>query len=120
MTGEETEDLLRAKAEMLIADQGVADRCRFLKGTGDRIPLEDGAVDFHYARLLFQHLPHPLEVLGEMCRITRRGGIAVVLDDDRSNIVHPAPAELSPLKELIRMPTTFAIHNIFSTAIQCS
>lgn len=97
--GVEPEDLLRAKAEMLIAGQGFADRCRFLKGTGGRIPLEDGAVDFSYARLLFQHLPNPLEVLGEMRRVTRRDGIVVVLDvDDRTNIVHPAPAELLSLE----------------------
>lgn len=100
--GVEPEDLLRNKAETLIAGQGLAERCRFLKGTGDRIPLADGTVDFSYARLLFQHLPNPLAVLGEMRRVTRRGGIVVVLDvDDRTNIVHPAPAELESLEKRI-------------------
>lgn len=100
--GVEPEDLLRKKAETLVADQGFAERCRFLKGTGDRIPLDDGMVDFSYARLLFQHLPNPLEVLGEMRRVTRQGGIVVVLDvDDRTNIVHPAPAGLEDLENRI-------------------
>jgi CRP-like cAMP-binding protein len=100
--GVEPEDLLRKKAEALIADQSFAERCQFLKGTGDRIPLDDGTVDFSYARLLFQHLPNPLEVLGEMRRVTRRGGIVVVLDvDDRTNVVHPAPAGLEDLENRI-------------------
>ncbi|OHE78086.1 MAG: hypothetical protein A2107_05085 [Verrucomicrobia bacterium GWF2_62_7] len=100
--GVEPEDLLREKAEALIAGQGLAERCRFLKGTGDRIPLDDGTVDFSYARLLFQHLPNPLAVLGEMRRVTRRGGIVVILDvDDRTNIVHPPPPELASLEERI-------------------
>jgi SAM-dependent methyltransferase len=100
--GVEPEDLLRKKAEALITDQGFAERCHFLKGTGDRIPLDDGTVDFSYARLLFQHLPNPLEVLGEMRRVTRQGGIVVVLDvDDRTNIVHPAPAGLEDLENRI-------------------
>jgi ubiquinone/menaquinone biosynthesis C-methylase UbiE/CRP-like cAMP-binding protein/GNAT superfamily N-acetyltransferase len=100
--GVEPEDLLRVKAETLVASQGFAERCRFLKGTGDRIPLEDGIADFSYARLLFQHLPNPLRVLGEMRRVTRRGGVVVVLDvDDRTNIMHPAPEGLENLERRI-------------------
>jgi len=102
--GVEPEDLLRKKAETLVASQGLEDRCRFLKGTGDRISLEDGAVDFSYARLLFQHLPNPLEVLGEMRRVTRQGGVVAVLDvDDRTNIIHPAPEGLEDLEKRIAL-----------------
>ena len=94
--GVEPEDLLRDKASALVESQGLAGRCHFLKGTGDKIPLEDDTVDFSYARLLFQHLPNPLEVIGEMRRVTRKGGIVVVLDvDDRTNIVHPAPKDMA-------------------------
>jgi ubiquinone/menaquinone biosynthesis C-methylase UbiE/CRP-like cAMP-binding protein/GNAT superfamily N-acetyltransferase len=90
--GIEPEDLLRSKAQTLVENQGLAGRCRFLKGSGSRIPMADGTADFSYARLLFQHLPNPLEVLAEMRRVTRPGGIVVVLDvDDRTNIVHPEP-----------------------------
>lgn len=94
--GVEPEKHLRAKAKTLVERQGVGDRCRFIEGTGSRIPLADGTADFSYARLLFQHLPNPLDVLGEMRRVTRKGGIIVVLDvDDRSNIVFPAPADMA-------------------------
>ena len=100
--GVEPEDQLRVKAETLVTSQGFAERCRFLKGAGDRIPLDSGVVDFSYARLLFQHLPNPLEVLGEMRRVTRQGGLVVVLDvDDRTNIVYPAPAGLEDLEKRI-------------------
>jgi SAM-dependent methyltransferase len=102
VVGIEPEDLLREKAETLIAGQGLSERCRFLKGTGERIPLADGTVEFSYARLLFQHLPNPLAVLAEMRRVTRPGGIVVVMDvDDRTNIVHPAPVELDALEHRI-------------------
>jgi ubiquinone/menaquinone biosynthesis C-methylase UbiE/CRP-like cAMP-binding protein/GNAT superfamily N-acetyltransferase len=100
--GVEPEDLLRAKAEKLVASQGLAGRCRFLKGTGDRIPLDDNMVDFSYARLLFQHLPNPLEVLSEIKRVTRQGGGVVILDvDDRTNIFHPAPEGMEDLEKRI-------------------
>jgi ubiquinone/menaquinone biosynthesis C-methylase UbiE/GNAT superfamily N-acetyltransferase len=100
--GVEPEDLLRSEAETLIENQGFGGRCRFLKGTGSQIPLADGYVDFAYARLLFQHLPRPLEVLAEMRRVTRSGGIIVVLDvDDRTNIVHPAPEGLEEIEARI-------------------
>ncbi len=102
--GIEPNDALREKADMLVAIQGsvIAGRCRFLKGTGDHIPLENDTVEFSYARLLFQHLPNPIEVLNEMKRVTCPEGIVVILDvDDRTNIVHPAPEGLTELEKRI-------------------
>jgi ubiquinone/menaquinone biosynthesis C-methylase UbiE/GNAT superfamily N-acetyltransferase len=100
--GLEPEDILRSKAQLLIESQGFADRCRFLKGSGHQIPLDSDVSDFSYARLLFQHLSNPLEVLGEMQRVTKPGGIVAILDvDDRTNIVHPAPEGLNDLEKRI-------------------
>ncbi len=100
--GVEPEDTLRAKAETLVGSQGFGERCRFLKGTGEQIPLDNGIVDFSYARLLFQHLPNPLAVLAEMRRVTRQGGIVVVLDvDDRTTMVHPPPEGLEYMEKRI-------------------
>lgn len=100
--GVEPGDLLRKSAKKLIAGQGFSKHCRFLKGTGDRIPLGDGEVDFSYARFLFQHLPNPREVLGEMRRVTGRGGKVVILDvDDRTNNIYPAPEGLDDLEKRI-------------------
>ena len=100
--GVEPEDLLRIKAETLIESQGFTQRCHFVKGTGNEIPLEDDSVDFCYARLVFQHLPNPMEVLLEMQRVTRPGGLITIMDvDDRSNIIHPAPDGLEELEKRI-------------------
>jgi ubiquinone/menaquinone biosynthesis C-methylase UbiE/GNAT superfamily N-acetyltransferase len=90
--GVEPEDMLRHQAETLAETQGLGGRCLFLKGVGHQIPLADNYVDFAYARLLFQHLPIPLDVLEEMKRVVNQGGTIVILDvDDRTNIIHPAP-----------------------------
>lgn len=100
--GVEPEDRLRQQAEKLIADQLRQDHCRFVKGSGDRIPLGNQTVDFSYARLLFQHLSKPIEVLQEMRRVTRSGGVIVVFDvDDKTNIIHPEPAGLAELEQRI-------------------
>ena len=100
--GVEPEDLLRARAEKLIESQGLTQRCQFIKGTGDEIPVDDDSVDFCYARLVFQHLPNPMEVLAEMQRVTRPGGLITIMDvDDRSNIIHPSPDGLEELERHI-------------------
>lgn len=102
VVGVEPDDSLRENAHTLASAQGVGQRCRFIKGTGNHIPLDKGTVDFSYARLLFQHLPHPVEVLSEMKRVTRQNGMVAVLDvDDRSNIIHPAPTGLEELEKRI-------------------
>jgi CRP-like cAMP-binding protein/GNAT superfamily N-acetyltransferase len=100
--GVEPEDILRSKAQLLVESQGFTGRCRFLKGLGHQIPLDSDVADFTYARLLFQHLSNPIEVLGEMRRVTKPGGIVAILDvDDRTNIVHPAPDGLDDLEKRI-------------------
>jgi ubiquinone/menaquinone biosynthesis C-methylase UbiE/CRP-like cAMP-binding protein/GNAT superfamily N-acetyltransferase len=107
--GVEPQDTLRAKAETLVASQGFGQRCSFLKGTGEKIPLDNGMVDFSYARLLFQHLPNPLTVLSEMRRVTRQGGVVVVLDvDDRTTMVHPPPEGLEYIEKRIALAQSTA------------
>jgi ubiquinone/menaquinone biosynthesis C-methylase UbiE/CRP-like cAMP-binding protein/GNAT superfamily N-acetyltransferase len=107
--GVEPEERLRTQAQSLVESQGVAARCRFLEGTGSRTQMADDTADFSYARLLFQHLPNPLEVLGEMRRVTRPGGTIVVLDvDDRTNIVYPPPAEMATIETRIAAAQTAA------------
>lgn len=89
--GVEPEAKLRSRAVELTREQASAGRrCRFLEGTAQAIPLDDGSVDFAYARLLFQHIPDPLVCLREMRRVTRPGGIVCILDvDDGTIFIHP-------------------------------
>jgi len=91
--GVEPDQELRSSA-LSMAQQQNLDRCVFLEGTAQKIPLPDQGMDFSYARLLFQHIPDPMDCLGEMKRVTRPGGIVCVLDvDDGTIFIHPESLE---------------------------
>lgn len=90
--GVEPDKLLRDRAREHARHHGVAERCTFVEGRGEDIPLEDGQVDYCTARFVFQHLSNPSEVLKELQRVTRPGGKVIILDvDDKGVIVHPEP-----------------------------
>ncbi|MCP4119390.1 MAG: GNAT family N-acetyltransferase [Desulfobacteraceae bacterium] len=87
--GIEPDKNLRTRSEAMKAEKNL-NHCVFLEGTAREIPLEDDAVDFSYARLLFQHIPDPMAALKEMHRVTRKNGIACILDvDDDTIFLHP-------------------------------
>lgn len=46
-----------------------------LRGDAERLPIEDGAVDYGFSHALTKHLPVPVqyEVLRELARVSRRG-----------------------------------------------
>ncbi len=91
--GVEPEGELRSSA-LSLARKHNLDRCIFLEGTAQVIPLPDQVIDFSYARLLFQHIPDPMDSLKEMKRVTRPGGIVCVLDvDDGTIFIHPSVLE---------------------------
>ncbi|MFH1531275.1 MAG: GNAT family N-acetyltransferase [Pseudomonadota bacterium] len=93
--GIEPDPFLRRRAEELAAHQGLGERCRFIEGRGESLPLEDNSVDYCYARFVFQHLPDPRAVMKELARVTRPGGAVVIMDvDDAGVVVHPEPEGL--------------------------
>ena len=99
--GVEPEEQLRCKARTY-ARQSCAGNCCFLEGTAQNIPLPDAAMDFSYARLLFQHIPDPMTCLGEMKRVTRPGGIVCVLDvDDGTIFIHPHFPEWKDIEQRV-------------------
>jgi CRP-like cAMP-binding protein/SAM-dependent methyltransferase len=103
VVGVEPEPALRQTALALAERQGVVERCRFVEGTAQRIPLDDDSVDFSYARLLFQHLDDPAAALAELRRVTRPGGIVCVMDaDDGSILIHPPVPRWGELEQAIR------------------
>lgn len=88
--GVEPDDTLREQADRFAEREGVSERCLFIEGTGEKMPLDGETVDFAYARFLFQHIPTRVETLREMSRVTRPGGVVAVLDvDDGSIILEP-------------------------------
>ncbi len=98
--GIEPDPFLRQRAEELAAHQGLGDRCSFVEGRGESLPLDDESVDFCYARFVFQHLPNPDAVLKELARVTRPGGAVVIVDvDDAGVVVYPEPEGLEDFQD---------------------
>ena len=56
----------------------------FLQGDVYSPPLQDEQFDFIYARLLFQHLEHPLRALETIRKLLKPNGVLCVLDIDDS------------------------------------
>lgn len=92
VVGVEPEAALRTRAAENARAAGMEDRCTFLEGTGQSLPLPDASVDFAYARFVFQHVPDVVSILKEMARVVRPGGLVVALDvDDGAVVLHPEP-----------------------------
>jgi ubiquinone/menaquinone biosynthesis C-methylase UbiE len=58
------------------------DRIEFLNADVRELPMGADSVDFAWSRFVFEYLPDPTAVLGEMIRVTRPGGIVAVADLD--------------------------------------
>lgn len=98
--GVEPDDELRQRAVERAREAGLEDRCTFVAGTAEALPLADQSVDACYARFLFQHLSSPADVLSEIRRVLRPGGQLVIADvDDEAVVIHPSPDGLKDLQQ---------------------
>jgi SAM-dependent methyltransferase len=96
VTGVDVDGALLAPARERAVQGGLP--IEYVLASGVAIPLDDDSCDFAYARFLFQHLDRPLEVLAEMRRVVRPGGIVMVMDsDDAGLLVHPEPPGFAAL-----------------------
>lgn len=75
--GEGSAALTRAELER----QGL-EGARVLVGDAHRMPFEDDAFDVVHAHQVLQHVHAPVQVLAEMRRVTRPGGLVAVRDSD--------------------------------------
>lgn len=64
---------------------------RFVQGDAHHLPLRDGAFDVVYARYVLEHVHDPLQVLQEMARVCRSGGVVAVLENDISLVRFDPP-----------------------------
>ena len=55
---------------------------RFLASEGHQMPWREPIFDFTWSRFLFEYLSEPKDVLSEMIRVTKPGGIVAVADLD--------------------------------------
>ena len=89
-------DLL-AQARATATQQGL-EHIETIQAWAHDIDLPDNSIDFCYGRFLLQHVPDPGAIASEMRRITRPGGMIMLLDtDDGALIVHPKPEGLDTL-----------------------
>ena len=68
----------RSKVESQRFPAGV--RVELKRGDAERIPLADGEVDAALAHMVLQYVASPGDVIGEMARVVRPGGIVIAVD----------------------------------------
>ncbi len=91
-TGNAAEHLARFVKEVVCVDQSrpmleAAEKrlsgyrnVRFVEASAEDLPLDDRSVDVATSFLLLHHIGEPERVLSEMARITRPGGVVLVVD----------------------------------------
>ncbi len=77
------------------------------------LPFESGHFDSCRSERLFQHLPHPEQVLAEMVRVTKPGGRIVILDADWGTASVDTD-ETDVERRLARVHAEHCLHNGYS------
>lgn len=96
-----TPEMLK-KARQRCAGAGL-DNVSFEQGNAETMPFDDGTFDGVVTRLAIHHFADPARVLGEMFRVLRPGGLAVIADVVASE--DPEEAALQNAVEIIRDPS---------------
>ena len=71
-----------AEAERRAQEAGVAAWVEHRLADSAALPFESGAFDSCRSERLLQHLPEPAPTVSEMVRVTKRGGLVLLLDTD--------------------------------------
>ena len=75
----------RAEAKLRSFDE--ADRLRVVHGDAEHLPFESGAFDVLTCCNSFHHYPHQAAVLREFHRVLRPGGVLILIDGFRDNVI---------------------------------
>jgi len=83
--------VLIREARRLARGNGLGRRLRFEVGEGHSLHVREGTFDAALAVTVLLHVPDPEQVLGEMIRVTRPGGLIGAQDQDFGSLVldHP-------------------------------
>jgi ubiquinone/menaquinone biosynthesis C-methylase UbiE len=79
-------DLARARATRL------GDRVRFEHRSVFGLELPDASFDLTVCRHVLHSIPHPDEIIAELVRVTRRGGVVHLIAEDYGMIHFPVVA----------------------------
>jgi ubiquinone/menaquinone biosynthesis C-methylase UbiE len=71
--------------------RGAGAPVRFERGDVQALPFADSTFDRAYADRTFQHLADPRRALAEMARVTRPGGLLLIVDPDHDTRVIASP-----------------------------
>lgn len=74
----------------------------FVRGDGHNAPLRDSYFDLAIAHLVLMHVPNPEQVLREMIRVTRPGGLLITCDASRNG--HNALLHIEETNEQENLP----------------
>ncbi len=80
--GVDRDRAMLAEAESRARQMGVSDWVRHLRADSAALPFASDSFDAARSERLFQHLLDPHLTLAEMIRVTRSGGLVLVLDTD--------------------------------------
>lgn len=93
-TGFITEGLLPLGVKVVAIDQSAAMLTQmqqkfgekagidYRQGSAERLPVEDGALDYAFANMYLHHVENPAQAIVEMARILKPGGKLVITDLD--------------------------------------
>jgi SAM-dependent methyltransferase len=87
--GVDMDPLFIQEAKKLAAKEE-ASNINFTLGNVDDLEFVDGVFDLSYSRLVLMHVEDPVKTVAELGRVTKRGGIVAISDqDDGGVIVYP-------------------------------
>jgi SAM-dependent methyltransferase len=91
VTGIDPSRVMVSAARRLARAQGLGRRITYRVGDGARLPFRANRFDCAVAVTVLLHVPNGVEILGEMVRVARPGGIVGAQDQDMGTLVvdHP-------------------------------
>lgn len=79
-------NMVSAVREKIVA-RGLSARMQVIRGDSEHLPVADGAVDVLTCCNSFHHYPHQEQVLREFRRVLSPGGLLVLIDGFRDNVI---------------------------------
>ena len=97
LVGVDAEQTWVTGAEARATDRGLGDRCSYRVASAQRLPWPDDSFDFVTCQTLLMHVPEPLDVVREMVRVLRPGGLFLAAEPNNFGTAAGALAAL-PLR----------------------